>query len=116
MNADYLFGDSRVFGVKRKRWETKDFVDEAFDCLRNTNKDSRLNGVFDIRLPKGKPGTYIKREIISRILGDNKLEIDPSETELLKVFKDGYVSTTPENLENLRSNFKMHEKEWMPLK
>lgn len=30
--------------------------------------------------------------------------------------KDGYVSTTPENLENLRSNFKMHEKEWMPLK
>lgn len=114
--ADYLFGDSRMYGLNRQKWETKDFVDEGYEALKDTNTDARLKSVFATNLPKGKPGTYIKREIMERLLGDNKVDIDSSNKELLKIYNEGYVSTTPENLRILRETLKKHENTWMPLK
>lgn len=111
------------FGIKVSNWEQEDFVNQLFDAIIDWNTDEGLASIIDnlryeyqpiwewlgtgwtyehghdkkIDLFKGKSGTYLKRDLIETLFGEESW-------------------TTPENRQKLMENVIDFENNWIPLK
>lgn len=120
--ANVSIGDGVSF--KKSNWESKDFINEAFDYFMVNNKDTELatqlwdrQNVHEPNLTwdgkqwevkghkyrdafEGKHGTYFKRDLLEAILtkGDDALKTDD------------------ENLSNIKKLLKEFDNTWKPLK
>ena len=111
------------FGIKESNWAQSDFVNQLYGAIYEWNTDPELTSILDsfqyeyepiwewmgsnwahtvghdkkIDRFKGKEGTYLKRDLIETIFGDDSW-------------------TTPENRQHLIEQIIEFENNWVPLK
>lgn len=111
------------FGIKESNWSQPDFIEQLYSAICDWNTDESLTQILNsfqftyepiwewmgsnwayeeghdkkIDLFKGKSGTYLKRDLIETLFGDE-------------------TWTTPENRQNLINNVIEFENSWIPLK